>query len=161
MEKTMKKNMLYLLAFGAVFSLAACFTEPDQTLDEVTWVEFQTTIVSTPATGRTYPFIAAARTSPGVRTTQVNLVGPQRPSDTPINFVVDEASTAVAGTHYRIAGNTFNIPANTSFGQCGIEVLNAPRDSGKTVDVVLRLEQSGDIRPSENYKRIGFRISLN
>ena len=157
----MKKNMLLVLAFGTMLSLAACFTEPDQILDEVSWVEFQQTIVSTPAVGRTYPFLAFARAMPGVRTTQVNLVGAQRATDTPINFVVDEASTAVAGTHYKLSGNTFSIPANTSFGQCGIEVLNAPRDSGKTVDVVLRLEQSGDIKASENYRRIGFRINLN
>jgi hypothetical protein len=161
MEKIMKKNMLFLLALGIILSITACFTEPDQILDDVSWVEFQSTIVSTPAVGRTYPFLAFLRTAPGVKTTQVNLVGAQRTTDTPINFVVDEASTAVAGTHYKLSGNTFNIPANTSFGQCGIEVLSAPRDSGKTVDVVLRLEQSGDIKPSENYRRIGFRINLN
>jgi hypothetical protein len=158
----MKKNMLSLLALGIILSFTACFTEPDQILDDVSWTEFQQTIVSTPAVGRTYPFLSFLRTAPGVKTTQVNLVGAQRTTDTPINFVVDEASTAIAGTHYKLSsGNTFNIPANTSFGQCGIEVLNAPRDSGKTVDVVLRLEQSGDIKPSENYRRIGFRINLN
>jgi hypothetical protein len=158
----MKKIVLNFIALVAVLSCAACFTEPDQTLDEVTWVEFQTTIVSTPAVGRTYPFIAVARTAPGAKTTTVNLVGPQRASATDITFVADEASTAKDGTHYKLLnGGKVTIPANSSFGQCGIEVLSAPRDSGKTVDVVLRLEQSGDIKPSENYRRIGYRINLN
>ena len=75
----------------------------------------------------------------------------------------DSLSTATAGVHYRFVGDgAFNIPANSSIGTCQLEVLSPARDTGKVLDVVLRLEgnASGDIKPSENYRRIGYRITF-
>lgn len=157
----MKNSFFIIVAFCAL-ALSACFKEPDFTFNEESFVEFQSTIVSTPAVGRTYPLIAVARGA-GIRSQQVNLVGPQSATELPIKFVVDSLTTAVAGTHYKLVGDgTFPIPANTSFGQCQIEILNPARDSGKTVDVILRLEGNGtNVKPSENYRRIGYRINLN
>ena len=156
------KNIAILVLLCGVLATVSCFKEPDQTFNEQTFVEFQNTVVSTPAVGRTYPIIAVARGA-GIRSQQVNLVGVQRPTDSPIKFVVDSLTTAVAGTHFKLGGDgTFSIPANNSFGQCQVEILNPARDSGKSVDLILRLEGNGsDIKPSENYRRIGYRISLN
>jgi hypothetical protein len=160
----MKKNILITFALFSLVLIVSCFKEKDNTFDgDGTFVEFQKTIVTTPASGRTYPLVATKRAG-GILTEQVNLVGSQRANEESIKFIVDSLTTAVAGTHYRLVGDgAFPIPANTSFGNCQVEILNPARDSGKSVDLILRLEgnASGDIKPSENYKRIGFRISLN
>ncbi len=166
----MKKYILVIFIFCLII-ISSCFKEKDQIYDgvgglEKVQVEFQTAITATPAAGQpgglSYPLIAVARNA-GIRSQQVNLVGPQRPADTQIRFVVDSFTTAVAGTHYRLIGDgAFVIPANSSFGQCQVEVLNPARDSGKFVNLILRLEGNGsDITPSENYKRVAYRINLN
>jgi hypothetical protein len=162
--KIMKKNILIVFVLFSLILMVSCFKEKDNIFSgDGTFVEFQKTIVTTPAAGRTYPLIATKRAG-GILTEQVNLVGNQRAAEESISFVVDSLTTAVAGTHYRLVGNgAFPIPANTSFGSCQVEFLNPARDSGKSVDLILRLvgNASGDIKPSENYKRIGFRMSLN
>ena len=143
--------------------IASCFKEKDNTFDgDGTFVEFQTAITTAPSLGRTYPLVAAKRNA-GIISLQVNLVGRQRTSDESIKFVADSLSTATAGVHYRFVGDgAFNIPANSSTGTCQIEILNPTTDVGLVRDVVLRLEgnASGDIKPSENYRRIGYRITF-
>ena len=143
--------------------IASCFKEKDNTFDgDGTFVEFQTAITTAPSLGRTYPLVATKRNA-GIISLQVNLVGRQRTSDESIKFVADSLSTATAGVHYRLVGDgAFNIPANSSTGTCQIEILNPTTDVGLVRDVVLRLEGnvSGDIKPSENYRRIGYRITF-
>ena len=159
----MKKNIITTFACMSLLVFAACFKEKDNTFDgDGTFVEFQTVTITAPSLGRTYPLVPAKRGA-GTISLQVNLVGRQRGSDESIKFVADSLSTATAGVHYRFVGDgAFNIPANSSTGTCQLEVLNPVRDSGKVLDVVLRLEgnASGDIKPSENYRRVGYRITF-
>ncbi|NJN33636.1 MAG: DUF4843 domain-containing protein [Saprospiraceae bacterium] len=151
-----------MIIFSSIV-ITSCFKEKDQIYDtEGTLVEFHTSTFTTPAAGRSYPLVAVARGA-GLRTQRVNLVGPQRANPETIRFVVDTLTTATAGVHFKLGNDgSFVIPANTSFENCSVEFLAAPRDSGKSVDLILRLEGNGsDIKPSENYRRIGYRISLN
>lgn len=83
---------------------------------------------------------------------KVQLVGPQESAPITINFVVDAASTAVAGTNYTlVTDGSFVIPANSSFGYINVDVLN---DAAIAADVklILTLTGNADISPSENYK---------
>lgn len=159
----MKKILSILLVSIMTFSLTSCFDEIDKTFDEVTYVEFQEAITRTVAVGKTYPLIAVANGVGVVTTTRINLVGKQRPADTQIKYSVDKTeSTAIEGTHYKLNDNgTITIKANESFGTAAVEILAAPAEAGKTVDLVLVLESGvSDILVSENYKRLGYRIRL-
>ncbi len=66
-------------------------------------------------------------------------------------------TTAVSGVHYT-TGNTFTIPANSSFGEISIQVLNPGATTGSK-DLVLELVGNSEIKPSVNYSKIALRIS--
>jgi hypothetical protein len=158
----MKKLLSLLSLVGVLLTQAGCFQKQDFTFDEKTLVEFQEAITRTPATGQTYPLIAIANGA-GATTTRVNLVGRQRAAAETVRVtVVVDRTTAVAGVHYNLGNDgTISIPANSSTGDCIVTILRAPAAAGQAVNLVLQLEGNGsDILPSENYKRIGYRIAL-
>jgi len=96
----------------------------------------------------------------GVVMFRVNLVGPQSGTAQTIPYtVVAGETTAVAGTHYTTSGNVV-IPANSSFGWLAVTILQ-PAASATPVDLVLELQGAGNIKPSQNYKRLGIRIAQN
>jgi hypothetical protein len=158
-------NILLRFALIGVMlsSLTSCFHEDDFLWNKKTVVEYQATVITTAAVGKTFPLLAV-KNGAGAQTTQVNLVGPQRDKDEVIKFSVDkDNTTAVEGVHYNLKGGTFTIPAKASFGTCSVDILTgaAPTGTTKTVDLVLTLEGNGsDILPNENYKKIGYRISF-
>lgn len=168
----MKKILsVILLVTSVVFS--SCIKEDLKTFEGNTFVEFDAAVLNTPATGKTYPILirvpaygtaviganpAITRTSGQIKF-RVNLVGPQSGSDRTINYrVVTSESTAVQGTHFTTTGS-LTIPANSSFGELTINVLNPGVSSPTPVVLVVELQGGGDIRPSENYKFLG--ISIN
>lgn len=159
----MKRVFFFALLSLMASTQISCFQENDFLWDKKTVVEFQTTVVTSPAVGRTYPLLAV-KNGAGTQNNPVNLVGAQRSNDEVIRFSVDTArTTAVAGVHYDLKGGTFTIPAKSSTGNCAIDILNgpAPTTATKTVDLVLTLEGNGsDIGPNENYKQVGYRISF-
>lgn len=158
------KRLLRFVLIGIVLSTqTSCFKENDFLWDKKTVVEFQATVVTSLAVGKTYPLLAV-KNGAGTQTTQVNLVGAQRNTDEVIRFSVDkDNTTAVEGVHYNLKGGTFTIPAKTSTGNCAIDILmgTSPTGATRTVDLVLILEGNGsDISPNENYKKVGYRISF-
>jgi hypothetical protein len=66
---------------------------------------------------------------------------------------------AASGTHYTTTG-TFTIPANSSYGEVVVNILN-PGASGNSREVHLELDGNGTIGASENYRRIALRIAQN
>ncbi|MDZ7898372.1 MAG: hypothetical protein U5N85_10170 [Arcicella sp.] len=159
------KKILITLVVGMSVMLTSCFKELDKVLDDKTYVEFQQAIVRTVAVGKTYPLIAVANGLGVVSTPRINLVGRQRATDTQVKYTIDQnESTAKEGVHYKINdGGTIIIKANESFGTANFEILRAPvvtGDAGKTFTVVLMLTDGSDFKASENYKRIGYRITL-
>jgi hypothetical protein len=90
------------------------------------------------------------------------LVGPQKTTDQTIKVTVETATTsAVSGTHFKLVSDNITIPANTSFGEVKIEVLKVAPQAGKSVDLVVVLDGNGtDIKPSENFKKLGWNIKL-
>ena len=159
------KKILITLVVSISIMLTSCFKELDKVLDDKTYIEFQEAIVRTVAVGKTYPLIATVNGAGVVATTRINLVGRQRATETQVKYTIDQTeSTAKEGVHYKINdGGTITIKANDSFGTANFEILRAPivaGDNGKTFTVVLLLADGSDFKASENYKRIGYRITL-
>lgn len=149
----MKKINFVVLAV-ITFLATACFKDTSVVFDK-SLVEFALTVTSTPALGKTYPLINVAKGA-SIEAT-INLVAAQRPNPETIKYSVDtKESTAQAGVHYVLADNgSIIIPANSSFGTTKIETKNV---ANADVILVLVLEGNETVKPSENYKRIGFRI---
>jgi hypothetical protein len=138
------------------------------------FVEFDAATYNANASGQTYPIInrvvrygealnnadpLLTRTS-GLVKFRINLVGPQRATPTTVTYqVVGTGTTAVAGTHYTTSGSTI-IPANSSFGEVEVTILNPGATSGSR-DLILELVGAPDLPPSENEKRLGLRIAQN
>lgn len=92
---------------------------------------------------------------------RVNLVGAQRSTPTTVGYtVVAAGTTAVAGTHYT-TGNSVVIPANSSFGEISVQILNTGVASATPRTLVLELTGAADLPPSQNVKSIGISIAQN
>lgn len=100
---------------------------------------------------------------------RVNLVGPQRATETTVTYRVVPLTAntatptiqpAVQGTHFNTA-TTFIVPANSSFGEVVVDIINPGVSSTISRDLVLEIMSSDNVKPSENYKRLGIRIAEN
>lgn len=89
--------------------------------------------------------------APGSTTVLIQLVGPQQGSDINIDYSIDPASTAVAGTHYTISGPAvkITIPANSSSAQLVITAIPANLATAKKLILTLK---DGTLPVSQNYK---------
>lgn len=66
---------------------------------------------------------------------------------------------AVAGTHYNIASSGFiTIPANSSFGFLDVVILNTAPTAATAAYLAIELTETGTLKPSANYKKIGLAI---
>ena len=66
---------------------------------------------------------------------------------------------AIEGTHFTVpTGKKILIPANSSFGYLKITILDAGATAGAARVIGLELDDSGTLKPNENYKRIGLAI---
>jgi hypothetical protein len=173
----MKKILLIINAFLILGFFSSCIKNDEKVFTGDTVVEFDATVLNTPATGKAYPLLTrvpgygrpvftSTPPDPGITRTsgtikfRVNLVGPQSAKDQVINYrVVDAESTAVAGTHYT-TGTSFSIPANSSFGEISINVLN-PGVTGTAKTLVIELLGNNEVKPSANYKFLGLSIAQN
>ncbi|PWL31272.1 MAG: DUF4843 domain-containing protein [Roseivirga sp. XM-24bin3] len=148
---------IFLFAALICTALTSCFEDDDEVYkyDGPAVVEFNQ------ATLTTGSYTRSVESGDGTISEQVNLVSPHLSSDQVINFSVDAAnSTAVEGTHYSTTGQ-FTIPANTSFGDATVEILNGAIPAGETRTLVLVLEGNDVVGVSENYKSITISISPN
>lgn len=95
----------------------------------------------------------------GIIRFRVNLIGAQQATAQTINFnVITASSTAVSGTHFTIPG-TITIPANSSFGEAVITVLNRGVSSTTPVSLVLEVTGNSLIKPATELNKIGLVIS--
>ena len=179
----MKKYSLYILALTVLLVFSSCIKQIDKRFSGDTVIEFDATVLNSATTPYTYH--VATRTPPyGIPTTtanstaitrtlstpvklRVNLVGPQRSTDETISYRVVTNVTpaapnalAVQGTHFT-TGTSFVIPANSSFGEIVINIVNPGVSSSTPREVHLELLGNDNIKPSANYKMVGIRISQN
>ena len=178
----MKKYSFIAYIGLASLLLSSCIKEDVKTFQGNPVVEFDATVFNSVTAGFTYPILTrAAGYGRGVSTTldpsitrtsgtvklRVNLVGPQRSTDEVFTYrVITDAvpvapnALAVVATHFS-ASNTFTIPANTSFGEVTINVLNTGISSTTPREVHLELEGNGRVGASANYKKVAIRIAQN
>ncbi len=157
----MKKIFGIALVLVTSIMMSSCFKDNQPVFDSLYLVEFQDAVVTAPALNKTFPIQAVANGA-GSLTRRINLVGRQRETEESIKFSVDPVeTTAKEGVHYSLEGGIVKIPAKSSFGDCKINILRAPAAAGTNVVLVLVLEGNGnDVKPNENYKKLGFRIAL-
>ena len=173
--KFIKKYSLLITLLSLTVLGSSCMKE-DRALLKDSFVEFDAATYNANAAGVDYPMLTrvprygepvntgATTADPAITRTsgtikfRVNLVGAQRSTPTVVEYgVVADKTTAVSGTHFTTASSV-TIPANSSFGEVTVVVLNAGASSVAR-DLVLELRGASDLPPSQNEKRIGIRIS--
>ena len=129
----MKKIFGIAMALVTSIMMSSCFKDNQPVFDSLYLVEFQDAVVTAPALNKTFPILSVANGA-GLQTRRINLVGRQRETEESIKFSVDPVeTTAKEGVHYSLEGGV----------------------------LVLVLEGNGnDVKPNENYKKLGFRIAL-
>jgi len=177
-----KKSLLYTTIAFCLFAFSSCIKQIDKNFTGNSVVEFDVAVLNSSTPPYTYHVAtrvaqfglpitttnspALTRTSGNIRL-RVNLVGPQRDADETISYRVltdvtpsTPAQLAVAGTHFN-TGTTFTMPAKSSFGEIEVQVLNTGTSSTTPREVHLELVGNTNLKPSENYKRVGLRIAQN
>jgi hypothetical protein len=171
----MKKLALSTFIFIAtLFTMVGCIKQNDLTFKGLQ-VEFDAASWNARGAGVTWPVlsrvppygmpVAAAdplitRASGTIRF-RVNLIGAQQATAQTINYsVVAASTTAVSGTHFTIPG-TLTIPANSSFGEAVINVLNPGVSRTTPVNLVLEVTGNSTIKAATELNKIGLVISQN
>jgi uncharacterized protein YceK len=86
----------------------------------------------------------------GTYTIEVQLIGEQRNSDVTVTFARDAESTAAAGTHYTISGNTVTIPAGESTADITVNLIDGSVAAGGEVTLILNLTDAGGVKIAPN-----------
>ncbi|MXV15390.1 DUF4843 domain-containing protein [Hufsiella ginkgonis] len=164
----------YLLGIVILLFSSSCIKNDEITVQS-TVIEWDAATYNANSAGLLYPLLtrytgygrATVTTDPlltrtsGTVKLRVNLVGPQRSTATEISYSVQAAgTTAVSGTHFTTTGKA-TIPANSSFAEVEVVILNPGASTGGAKTLALELLPSGDIKPSENEKYIGLSIAQN
>jgi hypothetical protein len=155
-----------------MFSLTGCIKQDNILIKELQ-VEFDAASWNARGAGVTYPIITRlppygmplAATDPlitrasGTIRFRVNLIGAQQATQQTLNFsVVATGTTAVSGTHFTIPG-TIVIPANSSFGEAVVNVINPGVSSATPVTLVLEVTGNSLIKGATELNKIGIQIS--
>ncbi|MCU0467573.1 MAG: hypothetical protein MUF58_03155 [Arcicella sp.] len=163
-----RKNIIVGCLLTISVGLTSCFEDLAIRYDKAGVVEFEDAVRRTPAAGAIFPIIAVNRTA-GLQSLQVNLVGQQLKTSEEMTVSVDttissflNATTirAVEGTHFNLNGGKFTMKTDTSFARFQFNVQNVAPVAGRSALVVLKLDGGSNTKPTENYRRVGFRISL-
>jgi hypothetical protein len=171
----MKRITTFILAIATISLLGSCvknelpvFTAPVAEFDAASWnanaagLNFPI-LTRVPGYGRpvstaTDPLLT--RTSPGIKKFRVNLIGQQLATETEVYVIHNNVtSTAVAGTHYKSYSPVVKIPANSSFGEVEVEILNpGVAGAARTLELILSTGTNG-VKGNPNYNIIRLSIA--
>lgn len=172
----MNKLKIFLFILFASAGLFSC-VKNEEAIFTGAVVEFDATTWNANASGVTYPILtrvppfgrainttvdSTLNKTRGTIKVRINLVGPQRATPTEITYqvVTGAVTTAVAGTHYVALPGKVTIPANSSFGDIDLQLLNAPgTPPPASVDLVLEITGGADVKVNPNYNKVGLRIA--
>jgi len=171
-------SILMLFSIGALFT--SCIKQYDKAIAaDTNQIEFDATVWNTPLSGQIYPVLvrvptygaAVSSANPSITRAsgaikfRVNFIGAQQSTAQTITYKLVSApvlpagvSAAVLGTHFSTSG-TCVIPANSSFGEITITVINPGVSSTTPVGLVLELVGNDLIKPSANYRFLGVQVS--
>jgi hypothetical protein len=173
----MKKRLNIIIILCTAIVLGSC-TKNELPVYTKAVVEFDAATWNANSAGRTYPILTRVpgynrpvatsdplltRNSPGIKKFRVNLVGKQFAEPVTLQYDLfngNGGSTAVEGKHFKIS-RTLTIPANSSFGEMEVEILNpgAPPAGQTSVDILLILNSVEGIESSVNYRVLGLRVA--
>ncbi len=188
----MRKIYLLLLAV-IMFSVTSCIENEEKVIKR-DFLEFDAATFNSFGLDKLYPVLSRhqtagnygrglttadaviSRTSGTIRF-RVNLVGPQRTTDTEIKFsvvpgetfqtknattgaIIIDAKAAVQGTHFTTTG-TLTIPANSNFGILEVNILNpgTALDTERLIVLELQGNDAAKLPANPNYRRIGILIA--
>ena len=173
------KRLFIISGFLAMAFLGSCIKNENPVFVKSV-VEFDAAAYNANAAGLTFPILTRipgygrtvissgstpdpllTRNNPGVKKFRVNLIGGQLPTPTKVFYQVFAGTTATEGVHYKKPSGEVTIPANSSFGEMEIEILN-PGAPATPDPVELRLLLTGGengVTSSVNYRIIGLRIA--
>jgi hypothetical protein len=165
------KNIIGIFLVLTCLFAGSCIEQEFPLFDD-SLIEWDATVMNSPALGKDFPLLirvprptfAISTSDPlitrrtGTLSLRVNFVSRQKVSEETFTYrVVADETTAIEGTHYNISGQAV-IPANSSFADVQIQILNPGTGTG-SVDLVLELVGNSTVKASERYKRVGIRIS--
>ena len=171
----MKRITTFIIAIATISLLGSCvknelpvFTAPVAEFDAATWnanaagLSFPI-LTRVPGYGRVVSTVIdplLTRTSPGIKKFRVNLIGKQLPTETEVYVIHNNiTSTAVAGTHYRSYTQVVKIPANSSFGEVEVDILNpGVAGAARTLELILSSGTNG-VKSNPNYNTIRLSIA--
>ena len=174
-----------LIACALTIGLSSCIKNEDIVWNNVV-VEWDLATYQSKATGVPYPVVGNVPTNYGravllagnafgapadpalnrsytpIITMRVNLVGSPSSTQQVLNVRPSaNFSTAVEGTHYQLLDRTCVIPKDSSFGYVRWQVINpgTPAPGTPAMRVVFELQGNSAIKPSENFKYLGWNIA--
>lgn len=165
-------KLLSYFAIAAILVVSSSCFDDREVLFTDTQIEFENAVLTAPASGQKFPIINLTRAS-GTPAYQVNLIGRQLTEEAEISFSLDEVPAAllnantieaVEGVHFTLsADGKFTFPTEASKTNfVGLTIDPAfPANTGKTALLVIKLDGNNEIKPAENFRRLGFRINLN
>lgn len=155
-------KLLKATLLGFVLLLSGCFKDfKEEYLFTDLMVEIDAATWESQAPGKTFPVLGPLEKGSGIQQYQVNLIGPVSPQDQELQIrVVPEETTAQEGHHFRLKNDgKFILEANQSEAYFSIEILDFPAESGLDT-LVVELVGTPQVKVSENYKRLGWAITL-
>ena len=151
----MKKIINRIITVVGIFSLTTIFlTSCVKETTETTYngpdlVEFANPNYIAPVNPIAKTITTTSITTPRADSMYIQLVGPQRSTNTNVTFAVDAASTAVAGTDYTIVTpSPVIIPAFTS----GVKVRVTISKVTTQKKLIFNLTGADNATPSANFK---------
>jgi len=168
------KRLFILSGILSIVLLGSCIKNENPVFEKSV-VEYDAAAYNANASGLTYPILTRvpgygrpastadpllSRNSPGIKKFRVNLLGGQLPTPTKVFYQVFTGTTATEDVHYKKPSGEVTIPANSSFGEMEIEILNPGANTPATRDLILILTggESG-VTSSVNYRIINLRIA--
>jgi hypothetical protein len=107
------------------------------------------TVFNSPVTTVSFPVTIPANATLGCPTAQT----PSAAANAALPVI-----NAVAGTHYAALSGKVTIPKDSSFGYINIQILNPGVSATQAAFLGIRLDSTGTLRPSVNYREIGLFI---
>jgi hypothetical protein len=163
MKKYLKNSLLFIFTAGL---LVSCFEAEDKSFKGPE--EFQFNNQSLGRIASTIPGITAqslvAKTvnqaTVRLDSVEVQLIGVQKSAALEVNYKIDPASTAVAGTHYSLVSpNSVTLAPNKSSTYIKYNVLQGIPAGGTPVRFILELDGAPGIPGSANFRRFTVTIT--
>lgn len=131
----MKIKIISLLCL--VFGLTACDAPGTDILFMDAFLELDAATTVTGEQSFVYQKVVDGQATPSGFI--VNLAAVQQATPIDFTFEIDANSTAQAGQHYQVMGNTATIAANSSTAELPIEILDDTIEVGESWTIIVRI----------------------